>query len=197
MLHTRASVVIRSIVLAVTHGLACRKSAGRHMRHNSVNDLIKRALASASVPSMLEPSSFSREDGKRPDSLTILPWANGRCLIWDVTCPDTLAASHLDRAVLAPGTVANDAEQRKRTKYFSLAARYHFVPIAIETLESFGDEAMQFFRDVGRRVAAETGEPRSLQFLLQRVSVAVQCGNAACVIGTARQDCSWDDMFYL
>ena len=117
-----------------THGLACRKSAGRHMRHNSVNDLIKRALASASVPSMLEPSSLSREDGKRPDGLTILPWANGRCLIWDVTCPDTLAASDLDRAVLAPGTVANDAEQRKRTKYFSLAARYHFVPIAIETL---------------------------------------------------------------
>jgi hypothetical protein len=55
---------------------------------------------------------------------------------------------------------------------------------------------MQFFRDVGRRVAAETGEPRSLQFLLQRVSVAVQRGNAACVIGTVRQDCSWD-IFYL
>ena len=94
-------------------------------------------------------------------------------------------------------TVANDAEQRKRTKYFSLAARYHFVPIAIETLGSFGDEAMQFLRDVGRRVAAETGEPRSLQFLLQHVSVAVQRGNAACVIGTVRQDCSWDDIFYL
>jgi hypothetical protein len=27
-----------------THGLACRKSAGRHMRKNAVNDLIKRAL---------------------------------------------------------------------------------------------------------------------------------------------------------
>ena len=58
---------------------------------------------------------------------------------------------------------------------------------------------MQFLRDVGRRVAAETGEPRSLQFLLQRVSVAVQRGNAACVIDrpTVRQDCSWDDIFYL
>jgi hypothetical protein len=97
------------------------------------------------VQSMLEPSSLSREDGKHPDGLTILPWANGLCLIWDVTCPDTLAASHLDRAVLAPGTVANDAEQRKRTKYVSLALRYHFVPIAIETLGSLGDEVIQFF----------------------------------------------------
>jgi hypothetical protein len=33
--------------------------------------------------------------------------------------------------------------------------------------------------------------------VLQRVSVAVQHGNAACVIGTVRQDCSWDDIFYL
>ena len=32
------------------HGLAFRKSAGRHMRHNAVNDLIKRALASADIP---------------------------------------------------------------------------------------------------------------------------------------------------
>jgi len=29
------------------HGLAGRKSAGRHMRHNAVNDLIKRALTSS------------------------------------------------------------------------------------------------------------------------------------------------------
>src|SRR5664279_2393093 len=84
------------------HGLACRKSAGRHMRHNAVNDLIKRAQASANVPSMLEPKSLSRDDSKRPDGLTMLPWANGHCMVWDFTCPDTLAASHLNRAVIVP-----------------------------------------------------------------------------------------------
>jgi hypothetical protein len=86
--------------------------------------------------------------------------ANGRCLIWDFTCPDTLTASHLNRAVLAPGAIANDAEQRQTTKYFSPAAHYHFVLVFIETLGSLGDEALQFFRDVGRQVAAETGERR-------------------------------------
>jgi hypothetical protein len=90
---------------SVVHGLACRRSAGRHVRHNAVNDLIKRALASANVPSMLEPNSLSRDDGKRPDGLTVLPWANGRCMVWDFTCPDTLAVSHLNRAVLCPGAV--------------------------------------------------------------------------------------------
>ena len=66
-----------------THGLACRKSAGRHVRHNAVNDLIKRALASANVPSILEPSSLSRDDGKRPDGLT--------CIAPDVVEHHTLA----------------------------------------------------------------------------------------------------------
>jgi hypothetical protein len=57
------------------HGLVSRKSAARHVRHNAVNDLIKRALASANLPSMFEPSSLCRDDGKRPDGLIVLPWS--------------------------------------------------------------------------------------------------------------------------
>ena len=106
------------------HGLACRKSAGRQMSHNAVNDLIKRALVSANVPSLLEPNSFCRDDGKRPDGLIVLPWANGRCLVWDFTCPDTLAASYFNRAVLGSGVVANDAESRKSTDSFQLRLRH-------------------------------------------------------------------------
>jgi hypothetical protein len=96
--HTHASVVSSGV-----HGLACRKSAGRHVRHNAVNDIINPALASADIPSMLEPSSLCHDDSKRPDSLTVLPWANGCCLVCDFMCPDTLATSHLNRAVLSRG----------------------------------------------------------------------------------------------
>jgi len=39
-------------------GLACHKAAGRQMRHNAVIDHIKRALASANVPSVLEPETM-------------------------------------------------------------------------------------------------------------------------------------------
>jgi hypothetical protein len=180
-----------------THGLACRKSAGRHVRHNAVNDLIKRALASANVPAMLEPRSLSRDDGKRPDGLTMLPWANGRCMVWDFTCPDTLAVSHLNRAVLSPGAVANDAEHRKSAKYRFLASLYSFTPIAVESLGALGEEASAFFRDLGHRIAAVTSEPRSYQFLMQRLSVAVQRGNVACVLGTLPTSYGLDEIFYL
>ena len=137
------------------------------MRHNAVNDLIKRPLASAKVPAMIEPNSLFRDDGKRPDGLTVLPWANGRCMVWDFTCPDTLAASYLNRAVVSPGAVSNDAEDRKSSKYRSLAACYSFKPVAAETLGALGEETSAFFQDLGRRITAVTTEPRSFQFLMQ------------------------------
>jgi len=96
-----------------SHALSCKKTAGRHARHSAVNDLIQRALSSANIPSRLEPAGLSRNDGKRPDGLTLMPWANGRCLLWDFTCSHTLADSSLNRAVLVPSNVACDAERRK------------------------------------------------------------------------------------
>ena len=42
---------------------------------------------------------------------------------------------------------------------------------------------MLFLRDLGRRIALESGEPRSTDYLLQRLSVAVQRGNEASVRG--------------
>ena len=37
------------------HGLCYQKSAGRRSRHDEINDLIKRSLVSAGIPSILEP----------------------------------------------------------------------------------------------------------------------------------------------
>ena len=126
------------------HGLSCRKSAGRHARHSALNDLVKRALASAEVPSRLEPTSLSRSDGKRPDGLTMMPWKQGRCMVWDVTCPDTLAHSHLNRAVTGPGAVASFAEVNKRQKYADISRTHIFIPIAIETMGAIGEEGLAF-----------------------------------------------------
>jgi len=39
---------------------------------------------------MKEPHVLVRDDGKRPDGLTLLPWNSGRSDTWDVTVVDTL-----------------------------------------------------------------------------------------------------------
>ena len=78
-----------------THGLSCRRSEGRHYRHATINNIVHRALSTARIPSRLEPLGLSRSDGKRPDGVTVVPWKNGKQLVWDATCPDTSAPSHL------------------------------------------------------------------------------------------------------
>jgi hypothetical protein len=166
------------------HGLACRKSAGRHLRHNLLNDTILRALQSAGVPSVREPPGLSRSDAKRPDGVTLIPWSRGRCLLWDATCPDTLAPSHLQRSSTEAGAVALEAEANKSTKYASLAVRHDFVPIAIETLGSWGAAGLSFINEVGRKITSVSGDMRAASFLRQRLSLAVQRGNAASVLGT-------------
>ena len=47
----------------------------------------------------------------------------------------------------------------------------------VETMGAMGPRSLELVREVGRRIALETGEPRSTDFLLQRLSVAVQRGN--------------------
>ena len=49
-----------------THGLSCKQSEGRHFRHSSLN-----ALSAAKIPSRLEPAGMYRNDGKRPDGITM------------------------------------------------------------------------------------------------------------------------------
>jgi len=62
-----------------------------------------------------------RQDGKRPDGTTILPWSRGRPLAWDVTVPDTYADSHVVNTAREAGAAANHAATNKNTKYSQLA----------------------------------------------------------------------------
>jgi len=169
------------------HGLSCKGSAGRHTRHNQLNDVVWRALQRAQVPAMKEPLGLSRGDGKRPDGVTLIPWARGRSLTWDVTVPDTLAQSHIQDSAQKAGSAAAKAEASKSQKYASLAHSHHFIPLAMETLGSWGPQCKDFISEVGRRITRVTGEPKETAYLRQRLSVAIQRGNAISCRGTLPQ----------
>jgi hypothetical protein len=42
-----------------------------------------------------------------PDGVTLIPWARGKPMAWDVTIPDTFAESHLHEIAITPGAAAN------------------------------------------------------------------------------------------
>ena len=56
--------------------------------------------------------------------------------------------------------------------------------IAVETLGPWNVDGLSFIRELGGRLTAITGDPRETAFLLQRISVAVQLGNVASIMGT-------------
>ena len=58
--------------------------------------------------------------------------------------------------------------------------------VAIETSGTWGEQASDLVREIGRRIAAVEHEPRFTVFLRQRISVAIQRGNAFCIMGTFR-----------
>ena len=60
----------------------------RHQRHSQLNDIIWRAIKRSQVPAVKEPVNLMRQDGKRPDGTTLLPWARGKPMAWDVTVAD-------------------------------------------------------------------------------------------------------------
>ena len=138
-----------------------------------LNDLVARAFAAAGVPVAKEPVGLVRQDGKRPDGLTLIPFEGGWSLTWDVTVYTT-ADFYIDLGVHGPGCVAEMAASRKEAKYATLRTHYDFQTIAVETLGLINEISTSFLHDLGRRISLVSGEDREPQFLFQRVSVAIQ-----------------------
>jgi hypothetical protein len=74
-------------------------------------------LISIHVNSTLEPNGLSRDDGKRPDGMTLVPWIKGQPLVWDVTVVDTLADSYVLKTSVVSGFAAEMACKRKHRKH--------------------------------------------------------------------------------
>ena len=176
------------------HGLACKKQLGKWSRHNEVNNLIKRGLVQAKITATLEPTNLSTLNGKRPDGITYTTWKQGKPLIWDFTCCDTLCDSYVKSSSRCASSAAALREDQKINHYKDLT-NYFFVPVAVETYGAWGPRGIKLIKEIGKKMCEITGEKRSTFFLSQSISVAIQRGNAACIIGTAPTSEGLDEIF--
>ena len=115
------------------------------------------------------------------DGATLVPWMNGAVLAWDFTCVSRLAASNVATGLQDGPSVANQAEVRKRNHYSNLPRSCLFEPVAVENLGGIGEDSYKTLAAIAKRIALAMGEKRSFAFLKQRIDIAVQRGNAACV----------------
>jgi len=77
-----------------------------------------------------------------------------------------------------PGPAADQAAQQKISKYASIVSTHIFCPIAIETAGTWNDMAIELLQEIGRRITVITEDSRATTFLFQRLSIALQQGNA-------------------
>lgn len=179
------------------HGLSCKNAKGTFPRHQQINDLIKRAMGSAQVSAVLEPPGLCRSDGKRPDGLSLFPWSQGKCLVWDFTCRDTLAPSNVPLTSQEAGKAAVKAQTDKMSHYQELSLNYIIQPVAVETLGSWGPDSLSFVRQIGQRIADNIGDKRSTSYLLQAISMAIQRGNVTSIRGSVPNTKYLHELFYL
>ena len=170
------------------HSLSCRKSATRHQRHSNLNDIIWRVVKRSQIPAVKEQVGLSRLNGKWPDEATLIPWASEKALTWNVTLQDTFAQSHVEDTAILAGAVANHAATKKISKYQHLTDTNICVPVAVETGGAWNIQAIEFIEELGKRITAVTNEPMDTQYLFQRISIAIQWGNAVSFLKTFSED---------
>jgi len=178
------------------HGLHCLKSKGRFPRHASLNEVLARALRSAGIPCTLEPPGMSRSDKKRPDGKTFVPWSRGKPLAWDATCWDTFAPSHVTHTSTAAGAAAATAEVQKHRRYEFLEDRYIFVPVAVESMGCMGEEGLDLVKKIGSLIRRRHNFHLATAYLFQRLSIAIQQGNTAAILGTLPPGKQLDEIFF-
>ncbi|XP_055357023.1 uncharacterized protein LOC129602087 [Paramacrobiotus metropolitanus] len=177
------------------HGLSCKKSRGRIPTHKCLNAIVKRSLALAGFERELEPQGIFPTDSKRLDGVTLTPWERGRMLAWDATCVNTMAISHIVATSTRAGAAAAQAEQGKIEKYRDIGQDYLFRALGFETLGPPGPEAVRTITEFGQKIRQETGEKRATEYLRQRISIEMQRGNAASIMGTAPMGANLDQIF--
>jgi len=124
---------------------------------------------------------LARQDGKRPDGLTLIPWQRGKPLTGDVTVAHTLADCYVNVTARSGGAVAEQAAAagRKTAKYHLLAQTGRpFQPIAAETLGPVNRSSIAFFSELGRMIASISGDSGEPSFLFQRISIIIQRFNS-------------------
>ena len=66
----------------------------------------------------------------------------------------------------------------------TLANRYKFEPVAVETTGLLGGSTFLFHSRLGRRISALTGDDRMIRMLFERISLAESRSNASLLYAT-------------
>ena len=155
------------------HGLSCRRSTPRHQRNSMINDIIWGAIKRAKIPTHKEPTGLIMQNGKRPDGATLISWSEAK--LWHGLDSGQIcsvsSSIHGTWSRQSSDTCSGDEMHKiQRTR--------RHAHIAIETTGTWDKQATELIEEIGRRCTLETEDPKETIYLYQRISIAIQRGNA-------------------
>jgi hypothetical protein len=128
--------------------------------------------------------------------MATFPYKVGKPLAWDFTVVNTFCSTYCHTSAEEPCKTAEKAELQKIHKYRHLTD-FYFIPMGAETLGPFGQHAVQFLEYLGNKISIINGEKLPKSFIFQSCRIAIQQGNASCVMGTTRSMGKLKELNYL
>ena len=99
---------------------------------------------------------------------------------------------------MQPRTTATEAEARKIEKHRELIdSGYIFQPVALEKQGSLGESTENLITRLCKLLCRSHDDQPVGSFLKQRISLALQIVNAACVLGTVSDRDAFEEIYHI
>ena len=171
------------------HAISCGSQGERTARHNHLRDILYHTAVSASLGPTKEGRFLVPGTDGRPADVLIPHWTGGKDSALDVTVINPLQSATVTQAAIIPGhalTVAYDRKIRKAGEACK-AAGIAFLPLPVETLGGWHDNAVPQIKKLGSALARQQGrteqeETETIHHLFQRLAISLMKGNASLLI---------------
>ena len=137
------------------HHVGCGGNGDRILRHDSIRDALFSAAQSAALAPWKEAPSLIPESSSRPADVYLPYWVRGQPAALDVTVISTLQQQTLTGAASVPSHALQVGEDQKMAAHADAcrAVGVVFVPLVMETLGGWCDEAIRTIRQPPTRSA--------------------------------------------
>ena len=165
------------------HQVGCGGNGDRIHRHDSVRDALFSAAQTAALAPRKEVPSLIPGTSSRPADVYLPNWTRGKPAALDVHVISTLQQLTLKEA---QGHALSVGEERTRAAHSEAchAVGITFIPMVVETLGGWGEEAALTVKNIGRLQGLRLGipppppPPQATQHLFQRLAINLWRGNA-------------------
>ena len=165
------------------HAISCGYEGERIARHNHLRDHLYNTCVSAALGPTKEDRALIPGTDARPADVLIPNWTSGKDTALDVTVVNPLQRALVDQAAVHPRHALDHRFSEKMSKHGEpcRVAGMVFIPLVVETLGGWHEQAEQQIKRIGAALARQTGqdEAEKTRHLFQRLSILLTKGNAA------------------